>query len=196
MLNIIWAAMMLASFVVAAISGNMEQTMNALLESGGKAVEFLLSIGGIMAMWSGFMAIAEKSGLVDRISNLMSPVIKFLFAGARNNSECRRAISMNIVANFFGLSNAATPLGIKVMKQLEAQNPNKGTASDDMCMLAVVNSASVQLIPSTLIAMRAAAGSASPGSIILPIWIVSVITALTGICLAKLCAARSNTLCR
>ena len=195
MLNIIWAAMMLISFAVAAINGNMEQTMNALLASGGKAVEFLLSIGGIMAMWSGFMAIAEKSGLVDRISDLMSPVIKLLFVGARNNSECRRAISMNIVANFFGLSNAATPLGIKAMKQLEAQNPHKGTASDDMCMLAVINSASVQLIPSTLIAMRAAAGSASPGSIILPIWIVSVITAATGICLAKLCAKKGGKLC-
>ncbi|MBQ7901313.1 MAG: spore maturation protein [Clostridia bacterium] len=195
MLNIIWVIMMLVSFAVAAINGNMEATMSALLDSGGKAVEFLISVGGIMAMWSGFMAIAEKAGLVDMISDFMSPVIKLLFKGARNNAECRRAISMNIVANFFGLSNAATPLGIKAMKQLDAQNAVKGVASDDMCMLAVINSASVQLIPSTLIAMRAAAGSTNPGSIILPIWIVSVITAATGICLAKLLARKGGKLC-
>lgn len=186
MLNIIWTSMMLISFVTAAVSGNMEATMTALLDSGTKAIELLISIGGIMAMWSGFMAIAEKSGIVDRLSDFMSPLIKFLFKSARTDTDCRKAISMNIVANFFGLSNAATPLGIKAMKLLSAKTREKGVASDDMCMLAVVNSASVQLIPSTLIAMRAAAGSTSPGRIILPIWVVSVITAATGICMAKI----------
>lgn len=188
MLNIIWVVMMLVSFAVAAVSGTMEATMTALLDSGSKAVSFLISIGGIMAMWSGFMAIAEKSGLVNMISRFMSPLINFLFKSARTDDQCRKAISMNIVANFFGLSNAATPLGIKAMKLLADKSPNKETASDDMCMLAVVNSASLQLIPSTLIAMRAVAGSLSPGSIILPIWIVSIITATTGISLAKLFA--------
>lgn len=186
MLNIIWTSIMLVSFITASILGNMEATMTALLDSGTKAVELLISIGGIMAMWSGFMAIAEKSGMVDRISDFMSPLIKLLFKSARTDSDCRRAISMNIVANFFGLSNAATPLGLKAMKMLSAKSDRKGVATDDMCMLAVINSASIQLIPSTLIAMRAAAGSVSPGNIILPIWIVSIITAITGVCMAKL----------
>ena len=185
MLNIIWTAMMLISFATAAILGNMDATMTALLESGTKAIELLISIGGIMAMWSGFMAIADKSGLVDVISELLSPMIKFLFTSARNDSECRRAISMNIVANFLGLSNAATPMGIKAMKLLASKSDTSGTASDDMCMLAIVNTASIQLIPSTLIAMRTAAGSIAPAYIILPIWIVSLITAITGIFMAK-----------
>jgi spore maturation protein A len=185
MLNIIWTTMILVSFVIAAVLGNMEATMSALLDSGTKAIELLISIGGIMAMWSGFMAIAEKSGLVDKISDFMSPLIKLLFKSARTDSDCRRAISMNIVANFFGLSNAATPLGIKAMKILSSKSNPKGIATDDMCMLAVVNTASIQLIPSTLIAMRAAAGSTAPGRIILPIWVVSILTAATGVCMAK-----------
>ncbi len=185
MLNIIWTSMMLISFATATVLGNMEATMTALLESGTKAIELLISIGGIMAMWSGFMAIAEKSGIVDKISDFLSPLIKLLFKSARTDSDCRRAISMNIVANFFGLSNAATPLGLKAMKLLSSKTANRGVATDDMCMLSVINSASIQLIPSTLIAMRAAAGSISPGSIILPIWIVSLITAATGVCMAK-----------
>ena len=194
MLNIIWTSMMLVSFVTAAITGNTEATMTALLESGTKAVELLISIGGIMAMWSGFMAIADKSGMVDRISDFMSPLIKLLFKSARTDADCRRAISMNIVANFFGLSNAATPLGLKAMKLLSAKSNIKGVATDDMCMLAVINSASVQLIPSTLIAMRVAAGSTSPGSIILPIWVVSIITATSGICMAKAMAKAGRML--
>lgn len=186
MLNIIWTVMMLVSFTTAAILGNMEAAMTALLESGTKAIELLISIGGIMAMWSGFMAIADQSGLVDVISEFLSPLIKVLFTSARNDNECRRAISMNIVANFLGLSNAATPLGIKAMKLLSSKSSVHDTASDDMCMLAVVNTASIQLIPSTLIAMRTAAGSIAPANIILPIWIVSLITATTGISMAKL----------
>lgn len=194
MLNIIWTSMMLISFVTAAITGNTEATMTALLESGTKAIELLISIGGIMAMWSGFMAIADKSGMVDRISDFMSPLIKLLFKSARTDADCRRAISMNIVANFFGLSNAATPLGLKAMKLLSAKSNIKGVATDDMCMLAIINSASVQLIPSTLIAMRVAAGSTSPGSIILPIWVVSIITATSGICMAKAMAKAGRML--
>lgn len=194
MLNIIWIFIMLISFICAAFTGNMEATGSALVESGADAVEFLFSIGGIMAMWSGFMAIAEKSGLTDKIAAVLSPFIKWLFDGAKNDEKCTNAISMNMVANFLGLSNAATPLGLKAMKLLSEKNKNKHVASRDMCMLAVVNSASIQLIPSTLIAMRTAAGSTDPGAIILPIWIVSLVTAASGIFLAKFLGRREYKL--
>ncbi len=190
MLNIIWIFLMIISFICAAITGNMEATGTALIESGTKAVEFVISIGGMMAMWSGFMAIAEKSGLTDKIAVILSPLIKWLFDGAKTDEKCKNAICMNMVANFLGLSNAATPLGLKAMKLLAEKNTASNTASRDMCMLAVVNSASIQLIPSTLIAMRTAAGSTSPGAIILPIWIVSVVTAASGILLAKFLGRR------
>lgn len=186
MLNIIWIFLMLISFVCAAITGNMEATGAALVESGASAIEFLISIGGMMAMWSGFMAIAEKSGLTDKIAVVLSPLIKWLFDAAKTDEKCKNAISMNMVANFLGLSNAATPLGLKAMKLLADKNTDRRAASRDMCMLAVVNSASIQLIPSTLIAMRTSAGCTNPGAIILPIWIVSLITASSGILLAKI----------
>lgn len=189
MLNYIWIFMMVASFVVAAFTGRMDETLRAFLESGKKTFDFALSVGGVMTLWSGIMAVAEASRLTDKVACLLSPVIGRIFRGVEKNSTAERAVSMNIMANFLGLANAATPLGIKAMKEL-AKNNSKDTANFNMTMLAVVNSASVQLIPSTLIAMRTAAGSVSPGEIILPIWIVSVVTALSGIILVKLTAGR------
>ena len=188
MLNFIWIFLMVISFICAAFTGNMDATSNALIESGFNAIEFLFSIGGMMAMWSGFMSIAEKSGLTDKIAVILSPLIKWLFVTARKDEKYKNAICMNMVANFLGLSNAATPLGIKAMKLLNEKNGNKKTASNDMCMLAVINSASIQLIPSTLIAIRASSGCSDPGAIILPIWIVSLITFVSGVTLAKLFA--------
>lgn len=184
--------MIFISFFAAFLTGNMNSTVKALLDSGTAAVSFIISIGGIMAMWSGIMAIAEKSGLTDLISCLLSPFIRFLFRGVRRGSAAEKAISMNITANFLGLANAATPLGIKAMKELNSMN-NSSDASDDMCILAVLNSASVQLIPSTLIAIRSACGAADPGEIILPIWIASALTAASGIAAAKLCSLRCSS---
>ena len=176
--------MMIISFVSAALTGRMEETLQAFLNSGEKTFDFVLSVGGVMAMWSGIMAVAERSGLTEKISSLLAPVISVLFRNVRKNSPAANAISMNMVANFLGLANAATPFGIKAMKELDLINKGQ-KASYDMCMFAVINSASIQLIPSTLIAMRSAAGSASPGEIILPIWIASVITALSGVLAVK-----------
>lgn len=175
---------MIISFVSAALTGRMEETLQAFLNSGEKTFDFVLSVGGVMAMWSGIMAVAERSGLTEKISSLLAPVISVLFRNVRKNSPAANAISMNMVANFLGLANAATPFGIKAMKELDLINKGQ-KASYDMCMFAVINSASIQLIPSTLIAMRSAAGSASPGEIILPIWIASVITALSGVLAVK-----------
>ncbi len=190
MLNIVWITMMLISFVYAAISGTMEQTAKAFIESGGAAVEFILSVGGAMALWSGLMNVAEKSGMTNYFSKFLSPVIQLVFSDVKKDSPAEKAIAMNMTANFLGLSNAATPLGIKAMKELKKQSVGD-VASDDMCMLSVVNSASIQLIPSTLIAIRSAMGSSDAGSIILPIWIVSIITCLSGIVFSKLSARRS-----
>lgn len=192
MLNFIWIFLMLFSFICAAITGNMEQTSKALIESGFNAIEFLFSIGGMMAMWSGFMSVAEKSGLTNKIATLLSPLIKWLFEGARKDEKCKNAICMNMVANMLGLSNAATPFGLKAMKILDDKNQNKQKASNDMCMLAVINSASIQIIPSTLIAIRASAGCLEPGAIILPIWIVSLVTFICGVTLAKIFGRRGK----
>ena len=121
----------------------------------------------------------------------MLQVCKNLFKNVKKGSKAEKAIAMNMTANFLGLSNAATPLGIKAMRELKKESTGDD-ASDDMCMLSVINSASIQLIPSTLIAIRASMGSENPGEIILPVWIVSVMVALFGICCAKWCEKRSK----
>ena len=176
---------MLISFICSFMTGRTDETFTAFLNSSKSALDFLLSVGGIMALWSGIMAIAERSGLTERLARLLSPLIRLIFFDVQRGSESERAIAMNMVANFLGLSNAATPLGIKAMKELKG-NKNITCATRDMCMLAVLNSASIQLIPSTLIGIRASLESAEPGAIILPIWIVSVITAMVGIACVKL----------
>ncbi len=189
MLNIIWISMMVASFLVASFTGRMDETFKAFLESGQKGVEFILSVGGIMALWSGVMCVAEKSNLTEHIGRFLSPLIRIIFKNVKKGSKAEKAIAMNMTANFLGLSNAATPLGIKAMKELKKDSIGD-VASDDMCMLSVINSASIQFIPSTLIAIRASMGSINPGEIILPIWIVSVVVAVFGICCAKWCEKR------
>lgn len=189
MLNVIWISMMLISFFFAGINGTMDETAKAFLESAGKAIDFILSVGGAMALWSGLMGVAEKSGLVNYFARLLSPLIQWIFSDVKKGSSAEKAIAMNMTANFLGLSNAATPLGIKAMKELKKQSGGT-VASDDMCMLSVVNSASIQLIPSTLIAIRSAMGSSDAGVIILPIWIVSLITATSGVLFSKFMSRR------
>ena len=152
---------------------------------------FLMTFSFICAAFTGNME-AFGTSLIESgeqaVTFLIS--IKWLFDSAKTDKKCKNAICMNMVANFLGLSNAATPFGLKAMKLLNEKNHNKPVPSRDMCMLAVINSASIQLIPSTLIAIRTTSGCNNPGAIILPIWIVSFVTALTGILLAKMCGRK------
>ncbi len=188
MLNIIWCLIMLVSIICSFVCGTVSQTTEAIIDGAKNAVEFVISIGSVMALWSGVMSVCEKSGMSGIFSKLLSPVIKVLFL--TKDKKTRDAIAMNMTANILGLSNAATPLGIEAMKLLNYENTLKGTASHDMCMLAVINSASIQIIPSTLIAIRASLGSQNPSEIVVPIWITSVIVFLFGVLavwLSRLC---------
>ena len=143
-----------------------------------------------MCMWMGLMKIAELSGLIDIFSKFISPLTNLIFPKIKKNPSAKKAISMNIVANILGLGNAATPLGINAMEKLNQLNPHKKTATNEMCMLVVLNTASIQLIPSTLIALRTTFGSDNPSEIILPVWISSVITAIIAISFTSYCAKR------
>ena len=186
MMNYIWAGMILLSFITAAITGNLESTTAAALDGAKSAAEVCLSLLGIMALWTGVMKIGEVSGLIEKFALLLTPVTRILFPKLQKNSAALNAIVMNMVANILGMSNAATPLGLKAMVELDKLNGNSKIASDEMCMFVVINTASIQLIPSTLIALRVASGSANPGEIIVPIWIASVICLLVGVIAAKI----------
>ncbi len=189
MLNYIWSGMIVISLGVSFFNGTTAEVCTALGEGASEGVMLALSIAGIMALWTGIMKIAEKSGLVNIIAKLFKPLIGFLFPEAKKDPAVGGAIAMNMTANFFGMGNAATPLGLNAMKRLAGYSKRE-EASNSMCMLAVVNSASIQLIPSTLIAVRAACGSASPSEITVPIWIVSVLTFMSGVILCKIVGSR------
>ena len=191
MLNVIWTVILISSFTYSFFAGTVDETVTTLLESGKTSVEFMLKTGAVMVMWSGFMEVAKKSGLTGVISHVLSPFIRKVFKGIGKNSEEENLISTNLAANMMGLSNAATPLGMKAMKKLSEKSDGK-TATDNMCMLCIINCASLQLIPSTLIAMRSASESASPGEITVPIWIVSSLTLIFAIILAKFMERKSG----
>ena len=190
MLNYIWGGMILISLMVSIFTGQVEATAAAAAEGAGAAVQTCLTLLGIMCLWTGLAKIGEKAGLVQAMSRLLSPLLKLLFPKLEKDAPARGSIVMNMVANLFGMGNAATPLGIKAMHDLTHRSLHPSTASNEMCMFVVLNTASLQLIPTTLISLRQMYGSAAPGEIILPVWIVSVCALTAGISAAKLLERR------
>lgn len=191
-MNYIWCGMILFSLIVAAISGTLNETVNAAFAGAQASIETVLSFAGVMCFWTGMLKLAEKSGISEKIEKLLSPVVRRLFK--KTDSEARKYISMNITANMLGMGNAATPMGIKAMSALDKHNKNPLYPSDDMCMFVVLNTTSFQLIPTTIIALRAAASSQNPFSVILPIWITSAVSIITAVTAVKImCKFRRMT---
>lgn len=188
MLNYIWVGLLLLGFIVGAINGRIDQVTKAAMDSAQTAVMVCIGLLGVMCLWNGLMKIAEKSGLVTSISRLVRPVMVFLFPDIPKEHSALGAIVMNLVANFLGLGNAATPLGIKAMNELQSLNKDKKTASDSMCMFLILNTAAIQLVPASIIALRTAEGSKKPAEIIVCIWMASVCATIMGVIAAKLLA--------
>jgi spore maturation protein A len=186
MLNYIWVGLLLIGFIVGIFNGRIDQVTKAAMDSSQNAVMVCIGLLGVMCLWTGLMKIAEKSGLVTSIGRLVRPILVFLFPDIPKNHPALGAIVMNLVANFFGLGNAATPLGIKAMNELQSLNTDKKTATDSMCMFLVLNTAAIQLIPANIIALRTSEGSKKPAEIIVCIWIASICATFMGIIAAKL----------
>lgn len=183
-MNYIWCAMIIISLAAALINGSMDATLAAAFEGARASVETLLSFAGAMCFWTGILKVAEKSGVSDWVQRLLNPVIKRLFP--RSDSQTRRYIGMNMTANLLGMGNAATPMGVKAMECMDRANDNPLYPSREMCLFVVLNTTSFQLIPTTILALRSAAGSSDPMSVVAPIWItsaVSVVTAVSAVCL-------------
>lgn len=192
MLNYIWLGMLVIGFALGIINGRTEAVTQAAMDSAGTAVQLCIGLLGVMCLWTGLMGIAEKSGLVRYISRKVRPLLGFLFPEIPKGHPATGAVVMNLVANFLGLGNAATPLGLKAMGELQKLNPQKDTATNAMSMFLVMNTSAIQLIPATIIALRAAAGSSHPAEIIGTIWIASICATITGVTAAKLLAAASG----
>jgi len=186
MLNYIWAGLLLLGFITAIINGRVDLATKAAMDSAKAGVTLGIELIGIVCLWNGLMSIAEKGGLVRIFSKAVSPLMRILFPEVHQKHKAIGAMVMNIAANFFGLGNAATPFGLKAMTELQKLNKGKDTASDAMCMFLVINTATLQLIPATVIALRSAAGSVNPTEIMLPIWISSLVAFSCGILICKL----------
>ena len=192
MLNKIWPIFIIISFIYAFCSGNIENVNSGIFESTKNAVELCLTFLGTMCLWNGIMQIAYKSNLINKIVKLLNPIIKKLFPEIKNDEKIKKEISMNMIANILGLGNAATPLGIKAMKSMQEKNINKNKLSNSMMMFIVINTASLQIIPTTIIAIRSSLKSINPTSIVVPVWVATICSVITGIIITKILIKRGN----
>ena len=188
MLNYIWSVMIITSIITAFFTGRTDEVCSALMEGAGEGVTLTISLMGIMCLWTGIMNIAQSTGITEAVAKILSPLTKILFPKLKDK-RAKDAIIMNMTANMLGLSNAATPFGLKAMDELKRLSDSK-VASDEMCMFIVINTASIQLIPSTVIALRQ--GAQTPTDIIIPVWICSICVVTVGILAVKIFSKRQK----
>ncbi|MCK4715547.1 MAG: nucleoside recognition protein [Candidatus Marinimicrobia bacterium] len=185
-MNYIWLALMVISLVVGAINGQLEAVTKAAVEYAGVAVDISLGLIGIMAFWLGMMKIAEEGGIIRLLSRAIRPIAKFLFPDIPPDHPAIGTMLMNIIANWLGLGNAATPLGLKAMKELQKLNKSKDTATNAMVVFLALNTASITFIPMTVIAVRTKLGSANPFEIISTAVFASTCATIAAVTAAKL----------
>jgi len=189
-INAIWFYLILVSVIVAAYCGTMDAVTKASFEAAKNAVTLALSLIGAMALWLGVVKVAQAAGLTDIIAKAIRPVMVRLFPSVPSDHPAMSAMILNMAANMLGLGNAATPFGIKAMTELDRLNPEKGTATDAMCLFLAINTSSVTLLPLGVIAVRAAAGASRPASILVPGLIATLCSTTAAIVAAKLLSRR------
>ena len=190
-----------AALVCGIFTGSLPEVSSSVLESAGAAVTLAITLCGIMCLWSGLMKVAEESGAVKLLSGLLAPVLSLLFRGLEKGGRAMQLISMNLSAKILGLGNATTPLGIRAMEAIQEEESglhgvNSDSASDNMILLTVLNTASLQIIPATAAALRAAQGAVRPMEILPCVWIVSAYSLAIAVGSAKLMAWISRRRCR
>lgn len=185
-MNYIWSFLILISIVVGAVNGKLNDVVGALLTGAETSVKIAIGICGVMVFWLGIMKIAEKSGIVEWLSKILTPVANFLFPEVKDNNKIVGNVAMNFSANALGLANAATPMGLKAMEEMQKVNKDKTSASNSMCMLLAMNTAGFQLIPATVIAVLVSCGSKNPTEIIIPTFLVTSFAFVGAIVTAKI----------
>lgn len=186
MLNKIWPCFIIVSFIVAVITGNISDFNSSIFSSCTQAVELNIKLLGTICLWNGLMKIVQETSLMERLTKLINPLMKILFPKMNKEDKEYKEITINIIANILGIGNAATPLGLKAMETMQNKNPKKDTITDSMAMLIVLNTASIQLIPTTVIAIRTSLGSIDPSKIIVPVWIATILSNFAGIIASKI----------
>ena len=192
MLDILWGMMLLVGILYGAATGNMSKVTDAALSSAKEAVSLCIAMAGIVAMWVGIMEIARASGLVDRMTRAMKPVLRFLFPQIPMEHKAMEFISSNMIANFLGLGWAATPFGLKAMEELSRLEDDRrqgkalGIVSNEMCTFLILNISSLQLIPVNIIAYRSQYGSVNPTAIVGPGIVATAVSTIVAILFCKI----------
>lgn len=188
-MSYVFGAMIAGGFLYALFSGGLSALSTGILDSAGDAIQLLISISGMLCMWSGFMRIAKDCGLIEKLSRLFAPVLRHLYPDVEPESDAFRYMSMNISANLLGLGNAATPLGLSAMRELKKRS-DTDTATDSMITFVVMNTASIQLIPTTVAALRKSYGSQQPFDILVCVWLTSAAALTAGLLSSRLISRR------
>lgn len=178
-MTVIWTGMVVISILCGLATGRGPEVAAAAVEGTSAAVQLALSIAGMLCLWTGVMEVMRRSGLADKLSRLLGPILRRLFPQAARDKETMDSISANVSANLLGLGSASTPLGLEAARRLARRSP--GVASDSLCMLVVCNTASIQLIPTTVASVRAAQGCAAPFDILPAVWLASSLSVGVGI---------------
>ena len=189
-MNYIFTFLILISIICAIINNRLDAAIDEMLKSATRAVQISFSLIGIMAFWLGIVKIAQNSGLMELFSKLVKKPLVFLMPDLKENPNALSNVALNISANALGLSNAATPFGIKAMDNMQEKNPNKNVATNSMCMFLAINTAGFQIVPAVVIAILSANGMSNPTQIILPTLIVTTIAFVSAIFFAKILEGR------
>ena len=196
MLGKVFGTVTVLSFFIALFTGNIGALGNAILDGAADAVSLTLSLAGMMCLWCGVMEVLRDAGLITKLARLIRPFLRLFFPGSCGKDQGAEEIAANIAANLLGIGNAATPLALSALEKMQRNNPTPGYPTNDMVTLAVMNTASVNLLPTTILSLRRAAGSDDPFSVVVPIWLVSTVCWLMALLLTRawgsICSKRSK----
>ncbi len=181
MLNYLWAFMIIVGIIFGIVTGNIEEVSTSIIDSSKEAVSLCIAMLGVMSLWMGIMQIAKTSGLITSLTKLLRPIIRLLFPNIPKGHIANEYIASNVIANVLGLGWAATPVGLKVMKELKELNNSSKIASTDMCTFLIINISSLQLVPINVIAFRGEYGSANPAEILGAGIVATIISTIAGL---------------
>ncbi len=194
MMNYVWGGMMVVSVICGLVTGRMSGVCDAIFTGSSQAVELCLTLLSMLVLWGGLVGVMERSGLSEAFGRCLSPVIRWLYPELKGQQKAMSAIAMNMAANILGLGNSATPLGLKAMEELNRINGGGSRASNSMVTFVVVNSVSLQLIPTSLAVLRSRFGAEKPMDILLPVWFASGLAAILAIVLVRLLNRRDRVI--
>ena len=191
-MNYLWPILILVSYIFSLVSGNISELNNSIFSSVSDVVKLSLTLVGNMCLWSGMIKIIQSTRIMSFLMRILRPLLNWLFPDAKHNEKAMEKLSINTVSNIIGIGNAATSAGLEAMEEMQRENKKKDTLTKSMVMLIVLNTASVQILPTTIMSIRASLGSQNPADVVVPIWISTITGTIVGVFLTKILLWRSK----